>query len=274
MITSLSNEKVKYVRELATKARFRRKEGCYIAEGIKMFLEAPEDDIRKVYVSEHLYNVLHYEPDLPKNYRICQEKLDRLTFEIVLDPVFEKMAGTVTPQGILSLVRITRYSLEQLLEAEGKRLFVILENIQDPGNLGTILRTAEAAGVTGLIISSDSVSIHNPKVIRSTMGAIYRVPFVYTDDLPYVIGVLKDIGIQVYAATLSGNTKEYDAYDYRPETAFIIGNEGNGLSEETISRATAQIYIPMAGQGESLNASMAAGILMYEANRQRRKEGI
>ena len=93
MITSLSNEKVKYVRELETKAKFRRKEGCYVAEGIKMFLEAPEDDIRKVFVSEHLYNVLHYEADIPKNYRICREKLDRMNFEIVLDPVFEKMAG-------------------------------------------------------------------------------------------------------------------------------------------------------------------------------------
>jgi len=274
MITSLSNEKVKYVRELATKAKFRRKEGCYIAEGIKMFLEAPEEEIRKVYISEHLYNVLHYETGLPKNYRSCLEKLERLTFEIVLDPVFEKMAGTVTPQGILSLVKMRRHTLEELLDKDGKRLFVILENIQDPGNLGTILRTAEAAGVTGLVISTDSVSMYNPKVIRSTMGAIYRVPFVYTDDLPNVIGLFKNIGINIYAAVLSEKAKEYDSYNYCSETAFVIGNEGNGLTEETVAAATGQIYIPMVGDGESLNASMAAGILMYEANRQRRKEGI
>ena len=274
MITSPTNEKVKYVRELATKSRFRRKEGCFVAEGVKMFLEAPEEDIRKVFVAEHLYNMLHYDPNLPKNYRVCREKLDRMKFEIVLDPVFEKMAGTVTPQGILSIIDTSRYSLDDMLEGTEKKLFVIVENLQVPGNLGTIIRTAEAAGVTGVIMSQDTVDIYNPKVTRSTMGAVYRVPFLYTDDLPYVIGLLKDIGIYVYAATLSEKAKEYDRYNYTPGSAFIIGNEGNGLTEETIALASAQIYIPMQGEGESLNASMAAGILMYEANRQRRKGGI
>jgi len=273
MITSPGNEKVKYVRELSAKAKLRKKEGCFVAEGIKMFLEAPEEEIQSVYVSEHLHTLLRGAADIPKNYKACKEKLDRVGYEIVSDPAFERMADTVTPQGVLSIISAKKHSLDGLLK-EDKRLFVILENLQDPGNLGTILRTAEAAGVGGIILSNDCVDIYNPKVIRSTMGAIYRVPFLYTEDLSKTIGLLKESGISVYAATLSEQAKEYDNCNYREDTAFIIGNEGNGLTKETISKASEQIYIPMEGQGESLNASMAAGILMYEANRQRRKGGI
>lgn len=273
MITSPGNEKVKYVRELAAKAKVRKKEGCFVAEGIKMFLEAPEEEIRSVYVSEHLHTLLHSSADIPKNYKACLNKLDRLGFEIVSDPAFGRMAETVTPQGIISIVSEKKYSLEELLTGD-RKLFVILENLQDPGNLGTILRTAEAAGVSAIILSNDCVDIYNPKVIRSTMGAIYRVPFLYTDGLSATIGLLKDRGIRVYAATLSDRAREYDGCNYLEDTAFLIGNEGNGLTKETISKASEQVYIPMAGQGESLNAAMAAGILMYEANRQRRREGI
>ena len=274
MITSPNNEKVKYVRELAAKAKFRKKEGCFIAEGIRMFLETPEDIIRQVYVSEHLENVLKSGENLSDNHRACYEKLKTLKYETVQDSVFNRMADTVTPQGIISVIANREYRLESLLEGSTKKLFVILENLQDPGNLGTVLRTAEAAGVTGVILSNDSVDLYNPKVIRSTMGAVYRVPFLYTDDLSGVIGLLKEKGINVYAATLSKTSKAYDCFDYCEGSAFVIGNEGNGLTAETISKASAQVYIPMEGQGESLNASMAAGILMYEANRQRRKGGI
>ena len=273
MITSPGNEQVKYVRELASKAKFRKKEGCYVAEGIKMFLEAPEAELKRVYVSEHLHTLLKGGADLTKNYKDCLEKLNRVGYEIVSDPAFERMAETVTPQGIISILSVKNYSVEEMLQAD-KRLFVILENLQDPGNLGTILRTAEAAGVSGILLSSDCVDIYNPKVIRSTMGAVYRVPFVYTNDLSGTIGQFKEQGITVYAATLSERAKAYDNNDYRTDTAFVIGNEGNGLTKETISVASEEICIPMEGQGESLNASMAAGILMYEANRQRRRGGI
>ncbi len=113
--------------------------------------------------------------------------------------------------------------------------------------------------------------MYNPKVIRSTMGAIYRVPFVYVESLRAAMDELKEAGIILYAATLSRMAKEYDFYDYRKPTAFVIGNEGNGLMEDTVAKASADIFIPMEGHGESLNASMAAGILMYEAARQRKK---
>ena len=145
-----------------------------------------------------------------------------------------------------------------------------MEDLQDPGNLGTILRAAEGAGVDGVIMTKDTVDILNPKVIRATMGSIYRMPFYQTTDLKDTIYTLKNKGIQVYAAHLEDSVC-YDEADYRVGTAFLIGNEGNGLKRETADAATRYIKIPMLGQVESLNAAMATSILMYEAARQRRE---
>ena len=154
---------------------------------------------------------------------------------------------------------------------EGKvPLLMILEDLQDPGNLGTILRTGEGAGVTGIILSKNSVDIYNPKVIRSTMGSVYRMPFYYTSSIQEeILPWLREKKITGYAAHLEGKNS-YDQEDYTKGTAFFIGNEGNGLSRELSQKADIWIRIPMEGQVESLNAAMASGILMYEASRQRR----
>ena len=146
----------------------------------------------------------------------------------------------------------------------------MLDNLQDPGNLGTIFRTAEAAGVTGIVLSRDCVDIYNPKVIRSTMGAVYRMPFVYVEDLLEALNVMKKKGIKTYAAHLKGKNS-YDKEDYKEACAFLIGNEGNGLREEVSNMADTWIRIPMEGQAESLNAAVAAAVLMFEAARQRRQ---
>ena len=161
-------------------------------------------------------------------------------------------------------------TLEDILEAEDAHLLV-LDNLQDPGNLGTILRTAEGAGVTGIIISKESVDIYNPKVIRSTMGSIYRVPFVYVEDLKEAIAKVKAHGIFTYAAHLDGKNS-YDKEDYTKKTAFLIGNEGNGLRKEIADLADTWIRIPMQGQVESLNAAIATSVLMFETARQRRNQ--
>ena len=187
---------------------------------------------------------------------------------MVQDSVFKAMCDTQTPQGVLCLVKQYHYTLEELLKKE-RPLFLVLENLQDPGNLGTIMRTAEGAGVTGVILSKGSVDIYNPKTIRSTMGSIYRVPFLYAEDLQQVLVLLREKGVRSYAAHLQG-TETYDREDYTGGTAFLIGNESNGLSQELASCADCYIRIPMEGQLESLNAGVAASILMYEAYRQRR----
>jgi len=145
-----------------------------------------------------------------------------------------------------------------------------LESIQDPGNLGTMLRTGEGAGISGVIMNQTTVDLFNPKTIRSTMGSIYRVPFYVTKDLKSTIKDLKSQGILVYAAHLKG-TLCYDEPDYKMPTAFMIGNEGNGLSDEIAECADTYIKIPMQGKVESLNAAISATLLMYETNRQRRQ---
>ena len=144
---------------------------------------------------------------------------------------------------------------------------MVLDNLQDPGNLGTIVRTAEGAGVTGVIMSKETVDIYNPKVIRSTMGSIYRMPFYYADDIFETVEELQKRGIKVYAAHLQG--EGFYEKDYRTGTAFLVGNEGNGLTDRITGMADEKIRIPMMGKVESLNAAIAATLMAYEALRQR-----
>ena len=163
------------------------------------------------------------------------------------------------------------YGLEDITgRQQGDPLVIVLDQLQDPGNLGTIFRTAEAAGATGILLSRYCVDIYNPKVIRSTMGAVFRLPFLYVDDLPGAIGELKAEGIRVFAAHLEGKNA-YDREDYSRGTAFLIGNEGNGLRDEVAECADCRVRIPMQGRAESLKAAVAAAVLMFEAGRQRRQ---
>ena len=155
------------------------------------------------------------------------------------------------------------------IQGGDKPHIVVLDRLQDPGNLGTIFRTAEGAGVTGIIMDRECVDIYNPKTIRSTMGSIYRMPFCYAANLADAISFLKERGIRTYAAHLEG-ARDYDEEDYCRPCAFLIGNEGNGLTKEIADLADNYIKIPMKGQVESLNAAIAASVLMFEAARQRR----
>ena len=263
MITSYSNKSVREVIQLNQKAKARNKQDLFVAEGVKMFAEAPAERIHRVFIAQRA------EAELRSLYG---EKLDRLSVETVSDDVFDKMSDTKTPQGVLCLVRQFHYGIEELLAAGKNKkhaLFILLEDMQDPGNLGTVFRTGEGAGVDGIIMSSQTVDVYNPKTIRSTMGSVYRVPFLYTEDLRGTIRVLQQHDIRVYAAHLGG-AKHYDEYDYHCGTAFLIGNEGNGLKQETAECADELIRIPMEGKVESLNAAVASSVLLYEAYRQRR----
>ena len=241
------------------KAKERRKDGIFVVEGPKMFEEAPADRIYKVYITQSFLDK-HREDSI-------HGKLLKTGYELVSEEVLAKMSDTQTPQGILCLVKWPEHQLEELLlRCDG--VFVVLEDLQDPGNLGTIIRTGEGAGIAGVIMTRETVDIFNPKTIRATMGSIYRVPFVYVQDIPEAVVKLKAAGITVYAAHLKGE-KYYDAFDYTGGSAFLIGNEGNGLKEQTANLADTYVKIPMAGQVESLNAAIATTLFMYEAARQR-----
>lgn len=261
MITSLSNPKVRQVVQWQNKSRERKKSGVFLAEGFKMFEEAPVDWIKEVYITEESLKKT-------EDNSILKDKVRKTGYESVSSEVFQKMSDTQTPQGILTVLKRPEYRLEEIVKAE-KPLLAVLEDLQDPGNLGTIVRTGEGAGVTGIIMSQGTVDIFNPKVIRATMGSVYRVPFVYVEDMQEAVITLQNHGISTYAAHLKGENY-YDSFSFEKPTAFLIGNEGNGLKKETADLADAYIKIPMEGCVESLNAAIATSLLLYEAHRQRR----
>lgn len=258
MITSISNVQVKNVIKLKNKAKVRREQDCFLAEGIKMSLEAPVSRVLKTYVSESLYET---------EGRRFEER--GISVEVVSDKVFAEMSDTVTPQGVITVVKRETVRPDEMI-SRGK-CFVLLENIQDPGNLGTMIRTAEAAGVDAIFISADAVDPYNPKVIRSTMGAIYRVPVIIEEDLRQIVDRLQAAEVRCYAAYLTGSVP-YDEPDYSSPCAFLIGNEANGLTAELAEAADAAVRIPMCGQVESLNAAVAMSVLCYEAFRQKRHQ--
>lgn len=261
MITSTSNAKIKRIVQLRKKKKARDAEGVFLVEGIRMFREIPEKLLQEIYISES-----------------CEEKEGKeirrrasacgIRPELVSDGVFAYLSDTQTPQGILCVVGQLSYSLEEVADASCPHMLV-LDRLQDPGNVGTILRTAEGAGVTGILLDGECADIYNPKTIRSTMGSIFRMPFYYIQDLEEGIRYLKKRGICTYAAHLEGK-RAYDEEDYRKPCAFLIGNEGNGLRPEIADLADTYIRIPMAGEVESLNAAIASAVLMFEAGRQRR----
>ncbi len=260
MITSVHNKIIKEAAALLARKKERDRRGLFVVEGVKLFGEAPAERIVQVYLAEGA------RAQLSAQYG---EKLRSLPCETVSDEVFARMSDTVTPQGILCLVRQYDYNIEEMLAEKKQLLFILLEDLQDPGNLGTIFRTAEAAGANGIIMSKGTADIYNPKTIRSTMGSVYRVPFLYAEALGPVMETLRGHGVRIFAAHLSGEA-DYDAHDYRQGAAFLIGNEGRGLREETAAAADARIRLPMEGRVESLNAAVASSILLYEAYRQRR----
>lgn len=261
MITSTSNAKVKRLVNLKKKRKLRDEERVFFAEGVRMFREVPKQSLLEIYVTESF---------LEKEGTLVVKKAAEAgaSVEVFADHVFAHVSDTKTPQGILCVVRQMEYSAEQLMDGQSP-LLLVLDNLQDPGNLGTIVRTAEGAGVTGILMSRDTVDIYNPKTIRSTMGSVYRMPFAYEEDLPGALEKMHRRGIHTFAAHLEGACS-YDEADYRGGSAFLIGNEGNGLRDSVARCAGQYVKIPMCGQVESLNAAIAASVLMFEAARQRR----
>lgn len=261
VITSISNPQMKNLTLLQKKAKARKEQGLFVIEGLRMFEEAKEAGILdKVYSSESFFQTKVSEQ---------ADYFNGLNYELVSNTVFKDVSDTMTPQGIIATVKVAEYSLEDILK-DTNAFILLLEDIRDPGNLGTIIRTAEGAGITGIIVNKSCVDIYNPKVVRSTMGSIYRVPYYQAEDYIEVLQKVKVNGIEIFAAHLNGKSYDIDG-SFIGKCAFIIGNEANGLTAEVSDLADTLIRIPMYGKVESLNAAVAASILMYEGARQRRR---
>lgn len=276
IISSKDNKRIKYIRSLLEKGNIRKKNHQFVVEGIKLVDEALEyGKVLEVVCAESLYNEL-ISGDLSGN-RLLAENDKNITnyvkkgssLLVVSDTVFKSMSETKTPQGILAVAEMPDYGLldkgflEQAYTKNGKIKLLVLEDTADPGNLGTIMRTAEAAGVTGVIMGKGTVDIFNPKAVRSTMGSIFRLPFAYAEDLKETIQKLKTQGISFYATHLKGK-KSYKDIKYSDSSAILVGNEARGLSDEVADLADTYVLIPMQGKVESLNAAVAAALMMYE----------
>lgn len=243
-ITSLKNPKVAAWKALKDR-KGRRESGCFLVEGRKMVEEALASafDVETVLVQEGM--------ELP----------DGLTMPVYELPahVLAAVCDTKTPQGIAAVVRMKEQS------ALGKHI-VVLDGVQDPGNVGTIIRTADAAGLDGVLLSTQCADVFSPKVLRATMGSIFRMNLRTTDDLPGELTKLREKGYSILSSQLDG-TPFYEREKVAEQFALVIGNEGNGVSEQVQQTATHRVRLPMRGGAESLNAAIAAAIMMYELMR-------
>lgn len=263
-IISPRNDRVRYAAKLARR-RFRQREGRFLVEGPRLVGEALTSGagfhslfICRELLSDDWNGLLAALPgDVP--------------LHEVPAAVFRELAVTEAPQGILAVVEIRRWDWRDCCRpapAGGVPLIVLIDALQDPGNLGTIIRAAEALGAGGVILSPETADPWNPKAVRATMGAIFRLPVAVEEPLPDLIPHLRADGVQVLAADPRADRPAYAA-DWRRPTAVVLGNEGAGVSPEVTSLADGFVSVPMPGRAESLNAGMAAGILLYEAVRQR-----
>ena len=276
IISSKDNKRIKYLRSLLEKGSARKKNRQFIVEGIKLVDEAlVYGKVCEIILSESLYEEIIL-GGLIKNALLADNGKNLIDYvnegnstTVVSDAVFKTVSETINPQGVVAVVAMPEYEilneefLTQTYNKKGKIKLLILEDTADPGNLGTIMRTAEAAGVTGVIMGRGTVDIFNPKAVRSTMGSIFRLPFIYVEDVREAIRELKKYGISFYAAHLKGK-QSYKDVKYSDKAGILIGNEARGLSPETAELADIYIIIPMQGKVESLNAAVAAALMMYE----------
>ncbi len=254
-ITSKDNEQIKHIKKLKEK-KYREEYNEFIIEGIKMIEEAISENvkIKSIIICDDcksqgaIPNELMYE-------------IAKLNCIYVAEKVFNTITDVINPQGIMAIVE--KPKLEEINYSESN--FLLLDNIQDPGNLGTILRTADSLDMKQIIVSKGTADAYNLKVVRSTMGAIFRVKIIEVQSLNKIVKEMKKHKIKVYATDLQTDKSIYDV-DYE-KSAIVIGNEANGVSKEVLEEASQRIKIPMLGKTESLNAAVATSIILYETFR-------
>ncbi|SET78361.1 RNA methyltransferase, TrmH family [Salinibacillus kushneri] len=244
MIDSLQNKKVKRWNKLKRKKE-RMKNGSFLIEGEHLIEEALHSDwqIKEMIIKEGYTSKVRTAEDIP----IIE----------VNEKVFSELTNTETPQGVMAEVEIKQSQIPE----EAKKL-VLFDAVQDPGNLGTMIRTADAFGFDGIVLGKGCVDLFNDKVIRSTQGSLFHLPILF-EDLPSKIDALKGDGFSIWVTALR-DAISIEEQAVPDRVAVILGNEGNGVQEELLHQADQKVYIPIKGQAESLNVSIAAGIMMYK----------
>jgi TrmH family RNA methyltransferase len=264
MITSKSNSKINEIR-LLKQAKYRHARGEYFIEGVRLVEEALQQavPVRKI----------AYSPRLEKTERgaellsATRRKFPNSEWLYVSDEVMGTISDTQSHQGILAVLEKKDRRIEELWQREG--MILLLYELQDPGNLGTIFRVADAGGTAGLILSQGTIDPYNPKVARASMGSLFRVPFLINQDLEDCLRKLRSRGYQIWATTLRSDRSLW-AVDFSRPAAVLFGQEGAGLPKDLVAAADGSFTIPMSPSAESLNVAMVAGLVIYEALRQKK----
>lgn len=268
-IESPSNPKIKLAAQLA-KRMAREKTGKFLAEGVRLaeMAAASDWDIDYALVTPHAAG----EPRAAAVIAKLEE--NGVPVALVPESVYQKAGDTQTPQGLLLVLAQKKRSLDDLARltktaaSPAAPCYVVLDRIQDPGNLGTILRTADAAGMAGLILLEGTTDIYSPKVVRAAMGSLFHLPVVSGVTEEAFLSFARESGLCLYATALDAKARPYDAADFTGPTAIVFGNEGQGVSEPLLA-SSETLYIPMYGGAESLNVAVSTAIVLYEAVRQR-----
>lgn len=258
-ITSKNNDKIKYAVSLRDSASARRKESAFFVEGARLCFDAAQSgvDILQFFFTEKAKEKF-------KEYFSPVASRTAELYEISED-VSRKLSDTQSPQGMFCVCKtVDKISQADKIDSKGK--YILLENVQDPSNAGAVSRTAEALGVDGMIISG-GCDIYNPKALRASMGALFRLNIIVPSDLQRFIADARALSMTVAASTPSDDAVKITELDLSGGVICIVGNEGNGISEETMKSASVRVTIPMQGRAESLNASTAAAILIWEMMR-------
>ncbi|HWM32756.1 MAG TPA: RNA methyltransferase [Pseudolysinimonas sp.] len=258
MIDNPRSPRVRAVAKLAKRSA-RAEAGLFLAEGPQAVREA---------FAFHPATVVEFfatRSALERHGALAQAAADAgIGVEEVSDAVLGAMSDTVTPQGVLAVCRQFPVSLAELM-ASAPRLLAILEEVRDPGNAGTIIRAADAAGADGVILTGRSVDAYNPKVVRSTTGSIFHVPVAQGIDLPAAVDAVRAAGLQVFAADIRGDELTVIRDDLGAPTAWLFGNEAHGLTDESLALADRGVRVPIYGKAESLNLATAASVCLYES---------
>ena len=259
LITSRSNPLIVAAASLKEK-KYREKNGLFLLEGFKLFEEATKSDmcLTQVFATE-------------KMYKKCAEAAPNIEITEVSESVFEKISTEKSPQGVICVAKYIDkihninkiYNEEEF--SESKRRILLLSSLRDPGNLGTVIRSAAAFGCDEIIMSCDCADIYNPKTVRAAMGTLFRQKITTVPSLSDTVKAMNEGGYAVYAAVLDEKAVPLNALKITEKTAFIIGNEGHGIDEDVIKTASRTVYIPMANGVESLNASAAAAVFMWQS---------
>lgn len=260
-IASKENRQVKYAAKLAESSRFRKEEGMFFLEGARLCADAHESGMEIFQFFATAQSMQKYE----KLAAPCAAAAHK-SYEITRE-VSSRLSDTQSPQGIFCICKmLDKPPRWNTIKVKG--LYLALENVQDPANLGAVARTGEALGVDGLLVSA-GCDRYNPKALRASMGALFRLPLTEVQDLRETLGFARESGLKTLACVPDRTAQPINRIDFSSGAVAVIGNEGAGLTADTISACDSKVTIPMRGRAESLNASMAAGIVLWEMLRPR-----